>query len=129
MRNGTIVLGLVGLVAVGGLTGCNAGRGTDTTTAVTKNPVTGTLSMTASSDLERVHRAAVDAMNDLRFNVTEDRRDAINSVVKARTANDVNITITSTRRADNITDVSVAAGPLNQEVAQQILDRMTGDLR
>jgi hypothetical protein len=84
------------------------------------NNATGTVTTTLASSLEASHAAAVQAMQDLKYSVTEKPLDANKGVVKATTADGSKVEATVEREGDKMSKLSVNAGITKSDVARTV---------
>ncbi|HLO42161.1 MAG TPA: DUF3568 family protein [Phycisphaerales bacterium] len=106
------------------LPACSSTSGSSSakTTATETSTITGRSTMTASVGLDSAYAAAKDAISELQFVQTQDNKDALTAVLKAKTADNKTVTVTLTRKSDTITDVEVDAGVIDRSLAQKTLD-------
>lgn len=72
-----------------------------------------------------VHETALDVANDMGFTINESAVDDFEGVIRARTAGDDSVSITSTRIGPNATEIDIFVGPLGKEDrAREILTRI-----
>lgn len=111
--NALLALAVAGIAGLSTLTGCGGtGRsGTEYTITPDRN-----LSFRVSTDLKTAHQAAIDAMrSDLGFTVDEERSDALQGVVKGKTARNERVEVESFKEGDNLTRLDLFVGPLGDE--------------
>ena len=94
----------------------NEGRGSDLQT----NNVTGTVTTRLPTSLESAHRAAVAAMQDMKYTVTSEKVDANKGVVKATTADGSSVEATTERDGDKMSTLSVNAGITHTDIARSV---------
>lgn len=86
------------------------------------NRVTGNLTAVLEASLDRAWEAAVAAVeHDLKFEVRERTKDSLAGIVRARTADGKQISITLRRRGDNITEAVINAGILADDSLQRLV--------
>jgi hypothetical protein len=78
--------------------------------------------MTASVGLDSAYNATKDALAELQFFITQDTKDALTGVVKARTADNKNLTVTLNKKSENITEVSVDPGVIERSLGQRVIE-------
>jgi Protein of unknown function (DUF3568) len=111
------------LTASGSLGGCSStSPGTDKSTQVETNTITGEVTTLASTNLDSAFAAAKAGIAELQFTTTRDSKDALKGVLSARTADDKTVDVTLIRKSDNITEIVVSAGPINRSLAQSTMD-------
>lgn len=94
------------------------------------NSITGALSTTLEVPLTRAYAAAVGAVTDLEFKVEDDKKDALQGVVRATRANGGSVRIDLDRKGDALTEVTVRVGALgNESVARAVLERIRARVR
>ena len=91
--------------------------------------INGELKDTESASLEAVHTATIAGLNDLKFAVVNDKLDAINSKILARTATDTKIEINLTKQSPSATEIRIRVGTFGDEqLARQILEKIKAHL-
>jgi hypothetical protein len=92
------------------------GGGADLTT----NNVSGTVTTTLNVPLETAQHAAVQAMQDLQYTVSDQSLDANRGVVKAKTADGTKVDVTLDRASSNASRLSVNAGITKSDIARNV---------
>lgn len=122
MRSMMVVYGAVAGLAVV-LCGCTStGTSTSNTTATQHDTITGKISTDASVNLDHAYNAARDAIKDLRFTTVSEAQDALNGVIKAKTADDKSVEVRVTKLSDNITRIVVDAGVIDRSLAESTME-------
>lgn len=85
---------------------------------------------TLPHDLGSTHEAAVRALRDrLKYSIEESSSDALEGVVKARSATDRTVTVNTSRVGDNSTEVLVGVSPMGDEqIAREVLSAIEEEL-
>jgi len=109
MRTITRVLAIAAVALTGAtLVGCTGS--TKTGTSYTLTPLR-TLEAYLPGDVERVHNAALAALrDDLKYDIQEQKLDALAGEVKARNARGTTIRVLTARDSDAVTKVTVHSG-------------------
>jgi hypothetical protein len=120
------VVGFALAAVAGGLGGC-ASLELKTEHAIAW--VRDALQTTVDAPLERVARASVEAVRDLKFTDEAAKTDAISGVITAKTAKDEKVTITLTGINYQQTVVDIRVGLISDKaVATEILKRINKNL-
>ena len=87
--------------------------------------VTGELRAIDEVELDTAHKAAIDALEELRFAVLYREKDAIYSRIEAATAADTDIKIKMKKTSDALTEIRIRVGVIgNKTLSQRLLDTM-----
>jgi len=101
----------------------------DNTTPGAVFNVRGELQANLDRRFEVVERAAMKAMTDLQFSKIEEQKDALVANIKARTADDIRISVRVERSSDTLSTVRISAGLVgNQKLAYTILGKIKESL-
>lgn len=91
--------------------------------------VRGELRADLSANPEAAMDATEAAIGELKFFVTEQKRDALSAVYEMRNSQDEKITVLVEQMAEGVTRVRIRVGVFgNQALSQTILDRIKGHL-
>lgn len=105
-----LAAGMAGLAVLPGCSG-TARSGTEYTMTPDRN-----LRFRVAVDLPTAHEAAVDAVkSDLGFTIDEEKADAVEGVVKGKTARGERVEVETFKEGDHLTRVDVFVGPLGDE--------------
>lgn len=109
-----IAASLLAALGLGASSGClavaAAGAG-----AGTYAYLSGSLEKTLEAPIERVHGAALAAVEDLGYTTTEQTRDALESRITARQADDTRVRITLEGQSENLTKTTIRIGVFGNE--------------
>lgn len=110
--------------------GCTSEPATTSTTSKIKTDnVTGTVSTLAQRSLERSFDASRAALEELQFKLGKAEKDALMGVLSAKTAEGTTVDVNLSKVSDEITDVSVNAGPLGTSLAQTVMAKIADRLK
>jgi hypothetical protein len=110
--------------------GCTSTTRTPQGATATYNSVTGNLSTTVESNLDRTWDAAVAAVNDMQYRIVDRNKDAMTGIINAKTADGSNVRVKADRQSDHVTGVTVGMGPMGKEAtARTLMDKILSRLR
>jgi hypothetical protein len=94
------------------------------------NSLTGNLTSHFEAPLDRAFAAATDAINELQFQITGSPKDALKGIITARTADGTWVTVTTERKTETLTGVTVGVGTFGgQSLAQTVMDKIAARLK
>lgn len=117
---------LLASILTASIAGCNtsptSSRGGE---QATFSKISGSISTSVAASLDRTFDAAKSAMGDMQYTTDRATKDALKGIIEAREADGRKVTTTVTRRADDITDISISVGTMGDEAkARMILDKI-----
>lgn len=128
MRNALVLVAASALLFVSG--GCRSTSTTASGTHQEYNSLSGNLSATYEAPLDRAYAASIAAINDLQFTISDQRKDAMQGLLTARTAGGSTVKVTAIRQSDRVTEVTVGVGTFGKEsVAHAVMDKISSRLR
>lgn len=101
------------LVAAGSLTACSGTAKTGTRYTITADR---NLRANVNADLNTAHQAAIQALrDDLGFTIESETVDALEGVVKGKTARNDRVEVETFKEGDRLTRVDIFVGPMGDE--------------
>jgi hypothetical protein len=128
MRNRIALLIVPALLAVP--VACSTPGTTSSGTHLEYNSLSGNLTATFDAPLDRAFAASIGAINDLQFTISENKKDAMEGLLAARTAGGSTVRVTAIRKGDNVTEVTVGVGTFGKEAtAHAVMDKISSRLK
>jgi hypothetical protein len=118
--------------AIVGASACTSSSVSSTGAHEDYNNLTGNLTSVLEAPLDKAHAATEAAFKELEFTVdpADDRKDALQAVVKARMADKNTVTVTLVKKSDNVTEATVGVGTLGKDsTAKVVMDKIRAHLK